>query len=108
MLPELNACEEAEDFFGVLEVRFDPGVLAAHRLAILRRFGELLVEISDRHPGAGEARLRPLVRAALQECYGAARMGLPLGGPQPAAACGGCALAAACGPAEAEPPSPPA
>lgn len=99
MLPELHACQEAEDFFEALGVAFEPGVLGAHRVAILRRFGELLVEIVDRCPGADEARLRAQARAALQEVYGAARAGLSLGQPAGAAACGGCALAAACGPA---------
>ncbi len=59
MIPELHGCEEAEDFFRALGVSFDPAALSAHRLPILRRFGELLVEIVDAHPGAEDARLRP-------------------------------------------------
>jgi hypothetical protein len=104
MIPELHACGEAEDFFAALEVGFDPVVLEAHRLPILRRFGELLVEISERHrgapgaPGTDDAALRPLVRAALQEAYHAGRLGKisPRGGA--ATSCTGCALVAACAP----------
>ncbi len=98
MLPELHACEEAEDFFAALDVTFEAAVLGAHRVPILRRFGELLVEIADRHPGADDPTLRALARAALQEAYHAERLGRP--GPRldaPAAACSGCALVAACG-----------
>jgi hypothetical protein len=98
MLPELHACEEAEDFFRALEVDFEPEVLAPLRLAILRRFGELLVEINDRHPGADVARLRVMARAGLQEIYAAARMGVPLA-PAATGRCVRCAVAAACSPA---------
>ncbi len=96
MIPELHACEEAEDFFAALGVPFDAAVLAAHRLPILRRFGELLVDIVDRHPGADDATLRHLARAALQEAYHAERLGKPAPGRTAGTACGGCALAAAC------------
>ncbi len=102
MLPELHACEEAEDYFGALGVAFEPRVLAAHRLPLLRRFGELLVEIADGQPGADEASLRALARAALQETYGAARAGRPLA-PAATPACGGCALASACAPGARQP-----
>jgi hypothetical protein len=97
MIPELQGCEEAEDFFRALGVSFDAAALSAHRLPILRRFGELLVEIVDGHPGANDATLRALARAALQETYHAARLGLALSRGAPAAGCGGCALASACG-----------
>ncbi len=96
MLPELHACQEAEDFFEALRVAFEPEALAAHRVAILRRFGEMLVEVVDRHPGADDASLRAMARAALQEAYGAARSGVPLA--QGLHGCGGCAISAACGP----------
>jgi hypothetical protein len=97
MIPELHACQEAEDFFDALGVAFEPRVLEAHRLPILRRFGDLLVEIADRHPGADDARLRSLARAALEEAYHAERLGRRAAGPRGGAAtCTGCALAAAC------------
>lgn len=98
MIPELHACEEAEDFFEALHVPFEAPVLSAHRLPILRRFGDMLVDIVDRHPGAEDATLRSLARAALQEAYHAERLGRPAPGKTGAAAssCGGCALAAAC------------
>lgn len=98
MIPELHACEEAEDFFAALGVAYEAKVLAAHRLPVLHRFGEMLVDIVDRHPGADEATLRRLARAALQEAYHATRLGKPAPARSAAAACGGCALAAACGP----------
>ncbi len=97
MIAELHACEEAEDYFAALDVAFDPPVLSAHRIPILRRFGDLLVEISDRNPGADDGTLRSLARAALQEAYHAERLGRPSPGRNGAvASCGGCALAPAC------------
>ena len=96
MIPELHACEEAEDFFAALAVPFDAPVLTAHRVPILRRFGELLVDIVDRHPRADDATLRSLARAALQEAYHAERLGRPAPERHGLASCGGCALAAAC------------
>lgn len=96
MIPELHACEEAEDFFEALHVPFDPPVLSTHRVPILRRFGEMLVDIADRHPGAEDATLRRLVRAALQEAYHAERLGKPPLRAPGAAACSGCALVSAC------------
>jgi hypothetical protein len=96
MIPELHACEEAEDFFAALHVAFDPSVLAAHRVPVLRRFGDMLVDIVDRHPGADDGTLRSLARAALQEAYHAERLGTPPLRAPGAAACGGCALVSAC------------
>lgn len=99
MIPELHACEEAEDFFAALDVTFEPRVLEAHRLPVLRRFGDMLVEIVDRHPGADGGTLRSLARAALQEAYHAERLGRGVRGREPAAGgCTGCALVAACAP----------
>jgi nitrogenase-stabilizing/protective protein len=99
VIPELHACEEAEDYFAALQVSFEPPVLSAHRIPILKRFGDLLVEIVDRHPGADDGTLRSLARAALQEAYHAERLGRPAPGRSGAApTCGGCALAAACAP----------
>jgi hypothetical protein len=98
MIPELHGCEEAEDFFDALAVPFDATVLASHRLPILRRFGDMLVDVVDRHPGADEATLRSLARAALQEAYHAERLGRPAPVRAGGAACGGCALASACAP----------
>lgn len=110
MIPELHACEEAEDFFAALRVPFDTSVLASHRVPILRRFGEMLVDIVDRHPGADDATLRSLARAALQEAYHAERLGKPPLRAPAATACGGCALVSACpteppGPAVVDPPA---
>jgi hypothetical protein len=104
MLPELHACEEAEDFFEALGVPFEPRVLQKHRLPILRRFGDALVAISDRHPGEREDILRGFVRAALREAYAGERDGIPAPASSArdhAARCGGCALEPACGPGAA-------
>ncbi len=94
MLPELHACREAEDFFEALQVPFDPRVLDGHRVPLLRRFGELLVEVSDRCPDADDGTLRAQVRAALQEVYAAARLGRLPGRVVPTGGCGGCMCAA--------------
>jgi nitrogenase-stabilizing/protective protein len=96
MIPELNACEEAEDFFDALGVPYDPKVLAAHRLPILRRFGDALVAISDRHPGEREDILRGFIRGALREAYAGERDGVPPPEAKSAKSCGAGALAPAC------------
>jgi Nitrogen fixation protein NifW len=96
MLPELHACEEAEDFFRALGVPFEPRVLEAHRVPILRRFGDALLAISDRHPGEEERILRGFVRAALREAYAGERDGVPPAARRGEKACGACALAPAC------------
>jgi hypothetical protein len=101
MIPELNACEEAEDFFEALGVPYDAKVLEAHRLPILRRFGDALVAISDQHPGEREDILRGFVRAALREAYRGERDGIPPAGRAAARSCGACALAPGCDGAEA-------
>ncbi len=96
MIPELNACEEAEDFFEALGVPYDPKVLAAHRLPILRRFGDALVAISDRHPGEREDILRGFIRGALREAYLGERDGTPPPERKEGKSCSGCALERAC------------
>ncbi len=96
MIPELNACEEAEDFFEALGLPFDPKVLAAHRLPILRRFGDALVAISDRHPGEREDILRGFIRGALREAYNGERDGIPAPERKEGKSCSGCALEPAC------------
>ncbi len=92
MLPELQGCEEAEDFFEALSVPFDPKALDGRRVVVLRRFGELLVDAIDRHPGAGNDDLRAIARAALQEALAAARGGADAR-PPPGRSCAACATA---------------
>ena len=94
MLPELQQCEEAEDFFEALHVQFDPKALDARRVMVMRRFGELLVSVVDRYPGAEDEVLRHMARAALQEAYAAPLQAERKGG---AGGCGACALMDACG-----------
>lgn len=98
MIPELNACEEAEDFFQALGVAYEPRILDAHRLPILRRFGDALLEISDRNPGEREDILRVFVRAALREAYKGERDGVPVAKREAKVRCGACFLAPSCGP----------
>ena len=96
MLPELQRCQEAEDYFEALRVPFDPAALATRRVVVMRRFGELLVDLLDRHPGAVESLLRTLARAALQEAYASVR-DAARARVESVRSCGGCALAGGCG-----------
>jgi len=61
--------ESAEDLFSLLDVAFDPAVLAIHRIAILKRFGQELEVLERRRPPLGEEERRPLYAAALQRTH---------------------------------------
>jgi hypothetical protein len=61
--------EEAEELFAVLDVAFDPAVLAVHRIAILRRFGQEVGILERRQPPLSEDERRPLYTAALKRTY---------------------------------------
>lgn len=67
-------CRTAEEYFAALDVGYDPGVLAANRVPILRTFSAELARIerpaADRaHPGqegpSYPSRLDPLTRVCL-------------------------------------------
>lgn len=66
-VPELAGLAEAEEFFEALAVRYDPRVLDAHRLQIMKVFGLALGSWLAAHPGAeGTARLGAAARALRQ------------------------------------------
>lgn len=68
---ELAGLIEAEDFFEALGVPFEAGVLAAHRLHILKLFGLALGAWLDANPGADAATRRAAAARALREAHGA-------------------------------------
>lgn len=68
-LSELEGASEAEDFFEVLGVAFDPQVLAHHRLQVMKIFGLALDAWLAANPGAdGPARLAA-ASGALREAH---------------------------------------
>jgi hypothetical protein len=58
----IGQIDAAEDLFALLDVAFDPAVLAVHRIAILKRFGEELAVLERRQPPLSEGE-RPLLYA---------------------------------------------
>lgn len=68
-LLQLRSLAEAEDYFDFFALAYDPAVLAAYRLHVLRRFA-LEMELIDRqHPVAPEAERLALYRAALARAH---------------------------------------
>jgi nitrogenase-stabilizing/protective protein len=65
----LLACRDAEDYFAVLDVPFDPQVLRVNRLHVLRLFGPALQEYLAT-PGDAERAVQQL-RAALVAAHDA-------------------------------------
>ena len=61
--------ERAEELFGLLDVAFDPAVLAVHRIAILKRFGQELGVLERRQPPLSEAERLSLYAAALDRTH---------------------------------------
>jgi hypothetical protein len=57
--------DAAEDLFALLDVAVDPAVLAVHRIAILKRFGQEVEVLERRHPPLGEGERRSLYAEAL-------------------------------------------
>ncbi len=70
-IPELAGLSDAEDFFEALGVRWEPRVIEAHRLHILRSFGRALEAWLDANPGAGSAARRAAAAAALGDAHAA-------------------------------------
>ena len=66
-LPEAIAnIESVEDLFALLDVAFDPAVLAVHRIAILKRFGREIGVLERRRPPLSEDERPGLYAAALR------------------------------------------
>jgi nitrogenase-stabilizing/protective protein len=69
-LPDAIAqIESAEDLFELLDVDFDPALLAVHRIAILKRFGQEVAMLERRRPPLSEGERRPLYAAALERTH---------------------------------------
>lgn len=78
-VPELAGLAEAEEYFEALGVPFEPGVLAAHRLQVLKLFGMALSAWLDANPAAAPAARRAAAARALREAHGAFAGGAPAG-----------------------------
>lgn len=66
-LPEaIGNIESAEELFALLDVAIDPAVLAVHRIAILKRFGQEIEVLERRRPPLSEEERPGLYAAALQ------------------------------------------
>jgi hypothetical protein len=66
LLQAIGQIDGAEDLFALLEVSFDPAVLAVHRIHILKRFGLEIGVLERRDPPLSESeRPAPLRGGAL-------------------------------------------
>jgi nitrogenase-stabilizing/protective protein len=65
----IGQIETAEDLFALLDVPFDPSVLAVHRLHILKRFGMEVGVLERRDPPLAETERLHLYAAALQRTH---------------------------------------
>ena len=70
-IPERAGLTEAEEFFEALGVRFDPAVLTAHRLRIVKLFGLAVSSWLEANPGASSAERRAAAARALREAHDA-------------------------------------
>jgi hypothetical protein len=70
VVPELAGLAEAEDFFEALCVRYDPHVLDAHRLHVLKTFSLAFESWLGRNPDADEDVRRFAAARALREAHG--------------------------------------
>jgi hypothetical protein len=68
-LPELEGAREAEDFFEVLGVPFDPRVLARHRLQVMKVFGLALEAWLAVNPAVDARARRAAAAGALREAH---------------------------------------
>jgi hypothetical protein len=68
-IAELASLTEAEEFFEVLGIPYDPKVLAKHRLHVLKVFGMALSSWLDANPGADAAARRTAAARALREAH---------------------------------------
>lgn len=69
LLQAIGQIDGAEDLFALLEVSFDPAVLAVHRIHILKRFGLEIGVLERRDPPLSEAERSHLYAAALQRTH---------------------------------------
>jgi hypothetical protein len=68
---ELAGLSEAEDFFDALGVRYEPRVLAAHRLHVMKLYGLALESWLAANPDADAAARRRAIARALREAHDA-------------------------------------
>ncbi len=68
-LEALGRLCRAEDYFTLLGVPYDPGVLAANRAHILRRWAQEVAQIDGRRPLPGEEARLELYAAALRRAH---------------------------------------
>jgi len=71
VLPELAGLSEAEEFFEALGIRYEPRVLDAHRLHVLKTFGLAVASWLAANPGADPAARRKAIARALREAHDA-------------------------------------
>ena len=69
VLDQLADLSTAEDFFGFLDVAYDPAVLDVVRLHILKRMGDYLRKNKDTLVQADEPTARALCKAQLERAY---------------------------------------
>lgn len=70
-LPELAGLAEAEEIFEALGVPYEPAVLRASRLHVLRRFGASIDAFLAERPQASERERREALRHALRASHAA-------------------------------------
>jgi nitrogenase-stabilizing/protective protein len=67
ILGRLGQASSAEDFFALLGVEYDPGIVNVARLHILRRMGQYLA--AEDFDGASEEDVTARCKAVLQKAY---------------------------------------
>lgn len=67
ILALLNNASAAEEFFTLLEVEYDPGIVNVARLHILRRMGQYLAR--EDFAGATDAAVASRCKAVLERAY---------------------------------------
>jgi hypothetical protein len=69
LLQAIGQIDGAEELFELLDVSFDPAVLAVHRVPILKRFGMELSALERRDPPLVESERLVLYAAALHRTH---------------------------------------
>jgi nitrogenase-stabilizing/protective protein len=67
ILDRLNKASSAEEFFSLLGVEYDPGIVNVARLHILKRMGQYLAK--EQFAGAAEPDIRARCKAMLEQAY---------------------------------------